>query len=112
MTREALVAAIKQHEGACRISGAGFKVMEIKELAPGVIAVRDNDNEYTLYFDQSIALLPTSPLSDTSEELPGMIDGVGFIECVTARNFAMISEVAKHCLIVTNWHAAPEPLLY
>lgn len=113
MERARLLGAIKQHEAHCnKVSGAGFKVMSVLELAPGVIAVVDDDKEYCIYFDQAIPQLAEAPITDSSAEMGGMAEGVGVIQCFTANSFINITEIAKLCLQINNWHNVPVPLDY
>ncbi len=55
MTRDELVQRIHEHEAQCALTPtAAFTVVEVVELAPGILAAMESDGEFTLYFDRSM----------------------------------------------------------
>lgn len=100
MTREELLAKIKQHEEQCSQNRhAAFSVVEAIELADGVIAVRDDGDEFTVYFDKTkCAFEPTSPFEDVGLYILRFPENTGFITDVSAKSWLHITNTAKMSL--------------
>lgn len=114
MTRETLVQRIKNHENAC----AGcpttiFIITTIMELAEGILAVRDQDRKYTLYYDKErYQLRNDSPFSDESDKIPSLPKDTGFIMRATAQDWEDMFGVAQMSLDALeqdeiDWHNDP-----
>ena len=116
MTSQELFEKIREHEEACLgLPGAAFEVVDVVELADGVLSVCDADGEYTIYFDKSKCWFQEDNrlgLDDESETIRSIPEGVGFICCVTARGWPAITQVARMTLLAAGrkeiiWHEIP-----
>jgi hypothetical protein len=108
MNRTSLISAIRSHEKHClRIHSSSFAVAAVLELADGILAVREADNEHAIYFDKSRYLMdPNCAFSDLGTIISNFTPGVGFIEDVRAKSWDAIRKTAKICLVT---RAGKEP---
>ena len=116
MTRQKLIAAIQWCEAQCRIIPF-LAVVEVRELASGVLAVLESYGERTIYFDQSRHRADHHHFSDRSGDITEFPPGVGFIECGFSGTWWEIRHIAKEALKSnsrrkTRWHRAPFPVRY
>ena len=119
MTREELVAKIRQHVSMCWQPGAQFGVSEVVELADGVLAVCETDGEHTLYFDKSKCKLPKQcTFEDVGLKIDNFPEGTGFITDVTAQGWGDIRRTAQSSLVPKSrgkeivWHKKPVKVKY
>ena len=95
MTNDQLLVNIRHHE---RVEH--FKVVETDPVADGVILVRENDGECTLYFDKEIIKIrENTVLEDVSSKIPSIRPNTGFVANVRAVGLSGILQTAKYVLV-------------
>lgn len=111
MTRDELVESVRIHEAACAAKKrAGFGVEAVKEVAEGVLLVREADGKHTVYFDaKKYRVKRPSPYENAASRIKSIPPGIGFIENIMARKWDNIVATAQICLECVDgepvtWH--------
>ncbi len=119
MRKRELISRIKRHESVCsKKLKAAFFVTEVVELAKGVLAVRDTDHEYTLYFDKfKVKIRKESPFEDGGLMIKSIPDDTGFVINNMARSWLAIFETARTNLetktgVEIQWYKDPVKVTY
>lgn len=116
MTKEELVTRIKQHERSCSTPETSFRIVEVSELADGILGARDTDGERTIYYDKA-KWRDKDGAFDISPRIPSFPSDTGFISGVPATGWAEMLHVAKQMLTKVGrakrpWHKQPVSITY
>jgi len=121
MTREDLVNVVRWHEQYCYAPlNTGVDVEEVVELVDGILAVRDADNNFTLYFDRekwAMTRLEGTGVTDLWAGRDLKYSGfVGHIKDSGSKHWTDIRHVARIALRSKtpgiSWHHDPIPVKY
>ena len=84
------------------VEGEAFTVKEVVEVANGVLAVLNENGEYSLYFDTTKCRAHGRPFPDFSPFIQGFPRNTGLIKDVTARSWDSVKMTAQRNLFLVG----------
>ena len=119
MTRDQMLERIRRHEGICNsVEGAAFRVVEVMELALGVLAVLDTDGERCIFFDKAQCQIQDRKVIDIGSQVRHFnSDDPGLIEDSMSVSWQETLRTAKMGLKKVGsgkmkWNKEPVPVTY
>lgn len=116
-----LIQNIRQHEKMCSMPDdsqwePGFVVKEVCEIADGVVAVCDTDNDFLIYFDRDKYQVK-HPRLDISSDIDNFPGKTGLCSDIPARDWQDVGHYAETVLTKlagegVRLHPSPIPVAY